>query len=324
VDNVTHTLTGLMLARCGMDRKVTRAAGLMMIAANLPDVDGISIFKPELYLQWHRGYTHALAFSPVVALIPPLLLLLFRKQRITFWAWLFSWIGVLSHLALDGTNLYGIRLLLPFSGKWLRLDIADLFDPWILGVLFLAVAAPALVGLVGAEIASSRRAHPGPKRAWAWLALVAMLGYDGFRYTAHERAIAEMKSHTYNGIIAQRFTAIPTGFGDFWRWKGIVEGPGFVTTLPVDLNEPFDPTAGRVDYAAAPGPAIEAARATQPFRVFADFSQLPFWKLTSTPDGTLVELIDLRFGSPQHPGFEASTTVDPMGGVHDPRVRFGR
>jgi inner membrane protein len=190
--------------------------------------------------------------------------------------------------------------------------------------LFLALAAPALAGLVGAEIASARRAQPGPRRAWACLALLAVLGYDGLRYVMHERAIAEMKSHTYNGTIAQRFTAIPSLVGNVWRWKGIVEGQGFVANIPVDLNEPFDPTAGRIDYAAPVGPAIEAARDSHPFRVFAAFDQVPFWKLTPAPDGTLVELIDLRFGSPQHPGFEASAIVDPMGGVHEPKVRFGR
>ena len=98
----------------------------------------------------------------------------------------------------------------------------------------------------------------------------------------------------------------------------------FVTIVPVDLSEPFDPTAGRTDHDAPPGPAIEAARATHPFQVFGAFDQLPFWKVTRTGSGTLVELIDLRFGTPQHPGFEASATVDESGGVHDAQARFGR
>jgi hypothetical protein len=116
-------------------------------------------------------------------------------------------------------------------------------------------------------------------------------------------------------------------------WKGVAEGStaesgNFVQIAPIDLSEPYDPTAGRIDYSALPvngtNPLIEAARASEAFRIFADFDRLPFWKVTPSADGTLVELIDLRFGSPQHPGFEASARVDANGAVHDPQVRFGR
>lgn len=351
MDNVTHTLTGLMLSRSGIDRKVARAAPMMMIAANLPDIDAVSFFGgPVAYLEWHRSYPHALVFAPLMALIPPLLFLVFARQRISLWAYAGSLIGVLTHLALDWTNAYGIRLLLPFSDRWLRLDMTDIVDPWILAILFLALAAPALARMVGSEIAS-RRVQSGPHRGWAWFALIALVSYEGVRYTAHERALAVMGAHIFNGTIARRLTALPRGVNPL-LWKGVAEGVAhdhsgenatggedaqnqqkdaqnsgksdhFVTIVPVDLDEPFDPTAGRIDYNAAPSPAIAAARATHPFQVFGQFNQLPFWKVTRTPAGTLVELIDLRFGTPQHPGFEASATVDESGRVHDVRMRFG-
>jgi inner membrane protein len=355
VDNITHTLTGLMLSRAGIDRKVARAAPMMMIAANLPDIDAAAFFGgPVVYLQWHRSYPHALVFAPLMALIPPLLFLAFGRQRITLWAYAASLIGVLSHLALDWTNVYGIRMLLPFSERYLRLDITDIVDPWIWTILFLALAAPALARMVGSEIAS-RRVKSGPHRGWAWFALIALFSYEGVRYTAHERALAVMGAHTFNGAIAHRLTALPRGANPL-LWKGVAEGVSldsaenagksaagdedgkhpqndrentvktdhFVTIVPVDLSEPFDPTAGRTDHDAAPSPAIEAARATHPFQVFGAFDQLPFWKVTHTGSGTLVELIDLRFGTPPHPGFEASATVDELGGVRDAQVRFGR
>jgi inner membrane protein len=348
MDNITHTLTGLMLSRSGIDRKVARAAPMMMIAANLPDIDAVAFFGgPVAYLQWHRSYPHALIFAPLMALIPPLLFLVFARQRITLWAYAGSLIGVLSHLALDWTNAYGIRLLLPFSERYLRLDITDIVDPWIWTILFLALAAPALARMVGSEIAS-RRVKSGPNRGWAWFALIVLFSYEAARYTAHERALAVMGAHTFNGVIARRLTALPRG-GNPLLWKGVAEGVSednqgnagenaagerdaqnpqkldhFVTIVPVDLNEPFDPTAGRTDHDAPPSPAIDAARATHPFQVFGAFDQLPFWKVTRTAAGTLVELIDLRFGTPQHPGFEASATVDESGAVHDAQARFGR
>jgi hypothetical protein len=36
----------------------------------------------------------------------------------------------------------------------------------------------------------------------------------------------------------------------------------------------------------------------------------------------IVELIDLRFGSPQQPGFVATALVEPTGVVHNPEFHF--
>ena len=319
MDNVTHSLVGLMMSRSGIDRKVAHAAPLMMIAANTPDIDVISLFGgPVTYLEWHRGYTHALISAPVMALIPPLILL--WRGRFTLWAYLFSLIGVLSHLVLDWTNIYGIRMLMPFSARWLQLDITDVVDPWILATLFLALAAPAFAKLVSSEIASQTASSP--KRGWAWFALIVLLGYEAGRYIAHERALAVMGAHLYDGSIARRLTAVPNRFNPF-HWRGIVEGDGFVTIVPVDLTSDFDPRAGRIDYAAPPSPMIDAAQRTLAFQVFGRFNQLPFWKVTPVAGGTLVQLIDLRFGTPERPGFQASAEVNTAGEVLRSAFTFG-
>ncbi len=184
MDNVTHSLVGFMMSRSGMDRKVKHAAWMMVLAANLPDVDVVSAFGGALnYLSWHRSYTHALMFAPALALIPPLAMLAMVRQRLSWWAYVFSLVGVLSHLALDWTNIYGVRMLLPFSARWLRLDQTDVVDPWILAVLFLAVAAPALAKLVSAEIGSKK--GPGPT---ARLGMVRAAGDPGLRRRAIHRA----------------------------------------------------------------------------------------------------------------------------------------
>ncbi len=321
MDNVTHSLVGLMMSRSGIDRKVKRAAWMMVLAANLPDMDVVSALGGALnYLKWHRSYTHALISAPILALIPPLALLIVFRVRPSWWAYLFSLVGVLSHLVLDWTNIYGIRMLLPFSARWLRLDQTDVVDPWMLAILFLAVAAPALAKLVSSEIGS--KAGSGPKRSWAWFALLAILAYEGGRYTAHARALAVMGAHLFNGTIAKRLTAVPDRANPL-RWRGIVEGDGFVDIVPVDLGGQFDPSEGRIDYIAQPSPAMEAARRTPAFQGFAVFSQVPYWKLTPLVEGTFVELIDLRFGTPEQPEFEASGTMTASGEVRDARFTFG-
>ena len=74
----------------------------------------------------------------LMALIP---MLLFRSR--SWQAYMACFAGVLSHLLLDWTNTYGIRMLLPFSSRWLHLDITDVVDPWILLALLVAPSAPA-------------------------------------------------------------------------------------------------------------------------------------------------------------------------------------
>jgi inner membrane protein len=315
MDNVTHSLVGLMMSRVPGTRP-PRAALMMMLAANVPDIDVVSGFGGSLsYIEWHRSYTHCFAFSPLLALIPLLIVWRFSVR-----GYLFSLAGVLSHLLLDWTNIYGIRLLLPFSNRWLRLDQTDVVDPWILAILLLAVAAPALARMVSSEIGSKKTSGPG--RGWAWFALLALLTYEGARYAAHQRALGVMSAHLFNGAIPNRQTAVPVRENP-WRWRGIAEAEGFVDVVPIDLATEFDPSDGRIEYTPPPSPAIDAARRTRAFEVFGRFNQLPFWRTTPVVDGTLVELIDLRFGTPQNPGFEARTVVDAAGVANDARFTFG-
>ncbi len=61
MENLTHTLVGLMMARCGLEKTTVRGAGMMMLAANAPDVDGVFWFNRLHYLDYHRSYAHSFA-----------------------------------------------------------------------------------------------------------------------------------------------------------------------------------------------------------------------------------------------------------------------
>ena len=322
MDNLTHTLTGLMMARAGLAKPGQRGGALMiMLAANAPDIDVLWSGLPGglRYFESHRSFTHSLVFAPLVALAPLLAARLIARASITWWAYFGCFVGVLSHLALDLTNVYGVRLLLPFSSRWFRLDITNVIDPWILLILLVALAAPALAGLVSSEIAGRKAASP--KYAWAWFALIALISYDGFRLAAHQRAIGVMSSRLYGSLQPPRFTALPDGI-DPLRWRGIVQTEEFVLTTNMLLTEEYDPNVfSRVDYPTKNSAAIDAAKTTEPFRVMQKFDQLPFWKVSPAGDAVLVELIDLRFGTPQRPGFAtASALVNPDGLVREARL----
>ena len=312
MDNLTHTLVGLMLARTGLGKETPRAAGLMMLAANAPDIDVISWFGgTPAYLDYHRGYTHALAFVPIVALLPMTLV----RAKFSWRVYAAAVIGVLSHLMLDFTNIYGVRLFLPFSARWQRLDMTDVVDPWIWLVLILGVLIPRFFRPNGGV---SR----GPARMAAWVVLVALLGYEGTRYAFHRRALQMIAAQMDSRQTVECITAVPDRF-DPRRWRGIVETGDAVEILPLNLSRPYDPEATRVDEIQPRNEAMIVATQSRAFRALVRFSQLPYWRTSSVTNGTRVELIDLRFGTPENPGLEAEAIVDPSSKVIFTGVGFG-
>ncbi|HYL35620.1 MAG TPA: metal-dependent hydrolase [Bryobacteraceae bacterium] len=310
MDNLTHTLTGLALSRAGLDRWYSRAPLLLILSANVPDIDIVSSFHGSLsYFEAHRGITHSIAMLPVMALLPVVLVCAIgRSLRGWLAAWCLSMLGVASHLLLDWTNAYGIRFLEPFSDRWFRLDLNNLIDLWIWGVLFLAWLGPLLGRLVSSEIG----AQSGSGRGLAWFALSFILVYDFGRGLAHQRAIETLTSRVYQGGPPIRAAAFPVSLANPLEWSGWVERPEFVMHFPMNLREEFDPAAGTIIYKAEPGPAIEAARQAPPVEKFLEFAQFPLWRVTpmSAPEGARrVELRDWRFP------FTASATVDSLNRV---------
>jgi inner membrane protein len=79
-------------------------------------------------------------------------------------------IGVATHPLLDFLNVYGIRLLMPFSSRWFYGDTLFIVDPWI----WLALG----LGVVAAR-RRARRPDADPRRSGlpARLALGAVTGY---------------------------------------------------------------------------------------------------------------------------------------------------
>jgi inner membrane protein len=308
MDNVTHSLVGLMLARAGLAKTTPHGTAMMVLAANAPDIDAIFWFSgTQTYLEWHRTYPHAIAFAPLVALLPMLL----ARVQFSWRSFLAALTGVFSHLLLDWTNSYGIPLALPFSWHRFRLDTANVFDVWIWAILLGAVVIMAI----------ARRAHIGNRRVWACATLAALLVFEGVRFVSHARAIDVMSARMYQGAPPQRVTALPGAFNPL-AWRGVIEGSSFVAIVPLNFAAEIDAGPGRVYPIAAPIPAMDAALGTPPFQVFSKWSQMPFWRVTPVAEGLHLDLIDLRFGSPDRPGFASvSAILDRTGKVL--RAGFG-
>jgi len=326
MDPLTHTATGLLLGRAGMNRLTPRAVVILALAANAPDIDIVAAAGGSLnYLHYHRHLSHSLVAAPVLAILTVALVRAVGRKRVR-WAGAFaaSLAAVASHLLLDWTNLYGIRLLLPFSSSWLRLDLTPVVDIWIWCALFVAFAGPFLARLVTAEITSGK---PKPGRhglGLARLALVFVLAYNAGRAVLHERALAVLNARLYSGSAPARVAALPSENPLVWR--GLVETGEFYAVETVDLRGRFDPSRGQIFFKPQSDPAIDAARHSAAVQTFLQFSQFPLWRVAAAAEpqgGRDVEVFDMRFGTPAEPGFRVGALVDARGKVAAADFTFG-
>ncbi|MDT7540999.1 MAG: inner membrane protein [Acidobacteriota bacterium] len=192
MDNLAHTLVGLVVAKAGPERASPYATTVCIIAANAPDADILATIKGRwFYLENHRGITHSIVGVVALAVIIPLVFYTAEKL-IARWRntqprirlrglMLASLVASATHPILDWTNNYGVRPFLPWSGKWYYGDLAFIVDPWLWlvvgGAAFLATATTrwrnvlwsALALILTFVIVFVRADVPTPARA-LWLA----------------------------------------------------------------------------------------------------------------------------------------------------------
>ncbi|HEX4748466.1 MAG TPA: metal-dependent hydrolase [Bryobacteraceae bacterium] len=304
MDNVTHSLTGLALSRAGLNRYSPHATALLLVSANLPDADFITAFKgPLTYLEYHRGYTHSILCLPVMAVLSVLIVAAVFRTRLPWGkAWLLCCIGLASHVLLDWTNSYGIRLLLPFSSRWFHLDCTSLYDGWIMAALVFAAIWPWFSRLVSREIGSRER----PGHLIAICALLFLALFDCARLVLHARAISQLQARLFENAPPLETAAMPQAFSLF-RWGGIVETERTYQALPVDTLGQIDTASAQIFFKPPYDPAIDAARSTETFRYGLYFARFPVWSESRVSldagAGVRVELTDLRFGRPQSGSF---------------------
>jgi len=174
LDNVTHSVVGLLVAEAALVLRESRATAVpplratdsdglrawalfaSVLANNAPDVDSAYasfLAKPLGSLLHHRGHTHTLVFVPFLAALVVGVTLAVARARGTRIAprdatWLFSLalVGVGVHIGLDATNNYGVHPFWPFHDGWFYGDSVFIVEP-----LLWVAAIPALVFLAGSR-----------------------------------------------------------------------------------------------------------------------------------------------------------------------------
>jgi inner membrane protein len=141
MDPLTHTFVGASLAQTRFGR-VPLGTATLVIGANLPDIDAATYFlDSQLSLGFRRGWTHGVL---ALVLLPALLAWVVHQiDRLRCRRYpaatpvsprrlmALSYLSVLTHPALDWLNTYGVRLLMPFDGRWFYGDSLFIIDPWV-------------------------------------------------------------------------------------------------------------------------------------------------------------------------------------------------
>ncbi|SRR5579884_359376 len=326
MDNLTHSLTGLLLARAGLRRAAPRGTLLLLLAANAPDIDVLAWWRgPLAYLRFHRSLTHAAAMAPVMAgLAVAVAWFLAGPARREFrWgsAWLAALAGVGSHILMDFTNTYGIRPWLPFSGKWYSWDISFIVDLWVWAVLLLAAGLPVLGRLINAEIG----ARPETGKAAAVAGLLFIVAWWGVRDLLHRQAAAMLSQHLYGFDPAAssepggrgqgpspplRVAAFPSAANPF-AWHGLIETESFYQVINVDVRRPLDPSGGEILYKPSLTAPLDAALQTRTAREFSAFARYRYAAVDRVEGGGYrVTLTDLRFRAERRDAFLCTIDLD--------------
>src|SRR4051812_32025691 len=129
--------------------------------------------------------------------------------------YVYALIGVLSHLLLDFTNSYGVRIFAPFNWRWYSWDIVSIVEFAILIPLALAMVAPWFFQLMGSELGAKRQRFPGRPSAIAALIFMVLIWW--VRDYNHRRAITLLKNDVYSGQEPSRVFAGPYTLNPF-RW----------------------------------------------------------------------------------------------------------
>jgi inner membrane protein len=290
-------------------RRVAVAAGLGALSGMAPDLDVLirAPSDPLLFLEYHRQFTHALAFVPVGALVCALVAYPLARRWLAFGAvYGFCLLGYASHGLLDACTSYGTQLWWPFADTRVAWNFIAVVDP---------VFTLPIVALVA--LAAWRRV-PG----LAGAALIWALAYLGVGAWQHGRAnAAAVALAAERGHDAERLTVKPS-FGNLLVWKSIylADGQFHVDALRLGravTRYPGD-SAPRLDTARDLPWLVPDSRQARDVERFRRFSDDYLALLTHDPP----HIGDIRYSM-------VPNRIDPLWGIRltrargdDPTARF--
>jgi len=300
LDNICHTLVGAALAQTGLKRRTGLGAATLMIGANFPDIDVLSIAVGRA-TEFRRGWTHGVLALVVLPFVLTAIMIAWdrykrrsgQEQRVPIVPrelLLLSAVSILTHPTLDWMNSYGMRWLMPFNGRWFYGDSLFIVDPWLLLVLGLGVWL------------SRRRERASRPHAWrparvalavAGAYVIAMLGLQAIAERIVRSDLAG-SGWLSNRLMVTASPADPVRWRVFADdgaryWRGVVSlAPGIDRRLIFD-DEPIEKNAA--------DPAAVRAAGSEQGRRFLNWARFPYYRVQPGAGAAHVEIIDARYGA---------------------------
>ncbi len=309
MDNLTHTLVGVALGEAGLRRRTRLATATLAIGANLPDVDALIylVGSDTDALAFRRGHTHGVLAMLVLPLLLVGAMLLYDRWRpradgdpgpptrpgaLLFLAALAVW----SHPLLDWLNVYGVRLLMPFSDRWFYGDALFIIDPWV----WLALG----IGVFMSR-RRMRKQSPAPHRP-AQIALLVgaayLLAMIGSSRVGEAVVVAQARDEAEATMIA------PVPVSPVSRYVVRELPDGYETgTLRFD-GAPRYEALERQPVGDDLTAAMDAA-ATGPGRNFLSWARFPRFESWPEGDSVRVRISDMRYGTGREAGFAVVEVV---------------
>lgn len=305
VDPIAHTLTGGALAQAGLKERTALGTATLLLGANIPDVDVFAyLWGPETALWFRRGLTHGILAVGVWPFVLTGIVLLWdrwvrrarrpnAKPARPGQLLLLSAIAVISHPLLDFLNVYGIRLLAPFSQKWYYGDTLFIVDPWLWAILAAAC-----------WLARESRRWVGAALGGA-LVYILTLALSGVATRA--RVIDSERAGDEEVL---RLMAAPVAVTPFSRWVVVETAGGYRVGMFHWLPQP------RVELADLPyetqGSLLRRAASIPVAAKFLSWARFPYYSVARRGDSMLVRIGDARY------------TVDPESSWASTSVRLDR
>ena len=291
MDNLCHTLTGAALGEAGLKWSTRFGNPVLMVAANLPDLDALVFVTGTPSVAFRRGWTHGVLAQALLPILLTVAVLAIDRWRPPPHAGalraraapllVLSYAGVISHVLLDCLNNYGVRLLMPFSNRWFYGDAVFIVDPW----LWLALGAGVLLAR---RLGRPRAAAAAIAIAVAYVAMMAGLAVSS-RAAVLEAWIARHGTPPRAlmvgpmPVVPFRKTVIAEVGDRYYR--------GRFDWVTRDLQIDGSSVPKHEDH-----PAVRRAREHQAFRAILRWARFPYYTVEHTSAGTRVTLQDARFG----------------------------
>ena len=296
MDNIAHTLAGIALAEAGLRRRTGLATVTLAIGANLPDVDVLIyvVGSGVDALAFRRGWTHGILAMVLLPLILTAAMLgwdrfvrrrrpLARDPVDVRWLLVLAAIGIWSHPLLDLLNTYGVRLLMPFSGRWFYGDTLFIVDPWLWASLALGIVVSRIQRRRGARVPET------PTR----IAIAALTLYV-VAMAASSRIGRGIVERQADGAEARRTMVAPLPVTPLRRAVVRDLGGTYETGTLTWANGGSYVPSGRTPNDRI-APAIAEAERTGDVTAFLVWSRFPLYRVVPGRDSTVVRITDMRY-----------------------------